>query len=72
MLLGSCIAVAVAVAGSCNSNWIPSLGTSSIRHGCCPKEQKKKKKRQEEVLASMWRNYNPQTLLVGMKNGQLF
>ena len=39
--LGSHIAVAVAVAGSCGSNWTPSLGTS-ICCRCGPKKRKKK------------------------------
>ena len=43
MWLGSGVAVAVAKAGSCSSNLIPSLGTSKY-HGCGPKKQKKKKK----------------------------
>ena len=37
------VAVAVAVAGSCNSDLTPSLGTS-ICYGCGPKKQKKTKK----------------------------
>ena len=41
--LRSCVVVAVAQAGSCSSNQIPSLGTS-ICHGCGPKKWKKKKK----------------------------
>ena len=44
MWLGSHIAVAVLQAGSCSSNWIPSLGTSI----CCrysPKKQKKEKEK---------------------------
>ena len=40
---GSGIAVAVVKAGSCSSNWTPSLGTS-ICHGCDQKKKKKKKK----------------------------
>ena len=46
MRLGSCIAVAVVYAGSCSSDSIPSLGTST----CCtcgPKKQKKKEKRKK-------------------------
>ena len=41
--LGSPVAVAVAQAGSYNSNQTPSLGTSICR-GCGPKKTKKKKK----------------------------
>ena len=37
--LESGIAVAVVEAGSCSSDWTPSLGTS-ICHGCGPKKQK--------------------------------
>ena len=44
MLPGSCTAVAVAQAGSCSSDWTPSLGTSTC-HGCCPKKTKDKKKK---------------------------
>ena len=40
MQLGSAVAVAVAEASSCNSDWTPSLGTSV----CGPKKQKKKKR----------------------------
>ena len=36
---GSCLAVAVAVAGSCSSDWTPSLGTS-ISRGCALKKKK--------------------------------
>ena len=44
--LRSRIAMALAWAGGCSSNWIPSLGTSTC-HGCSPKKterQKRKKK----------------------------
>ena len=41
--LGSGIAVAVAVASNCSSNWHPGLGTS-ICCGCSPKKQKKTNK----------------------------
>ena len=47
MRLGSDIAVAVTKAGSCGSNWTPSLGTS-IWCGCGLKNLKKKKKRKKE------------------------
>ena len=53
MRLGSCVAVAMAVAkaGSCSSNWTPSLGTS-ICHRCSHKKwnfkKKKKKKKKRE------------------------
>ena len=43
--LGSLVAVAVAVAGSCGSSSTPSLGTS-ICHKCSHKKEKKKKKRE--------------------------
>ena len=42
MWLRSCLAVAVAVAGSYSSDWIPSLRTS-ICHGCGPKRQQQQK-----------------------------
>ena len=45
--LRCCIAVAVAQAGSCNSDSTPSLGTS-ICHGCSPKRQKKKRKKKSK------------------------
>ena len=38
MRLGSCIAVAVVSAGSCSSNWTPSLGTSICRGSAPPKK----------------------------------
>ena len=39
--------VAVAVAGSCSSDWTPSLGTSIChRHG--PKKKKKERKKEKE------------------------
>ena len=44
--LGSGMAVTVAVAGSCGSNWALSLGTS-ICHGCGPKSKKRKEKEKE-------------------------
>ena len=40
--LGSCIAVSLAQAGRCSSDWTPSLGTS-IYHGSSPRNSKKKK-----------------------------
>jgi len=43
---GSCIAVAVAQAGSCSSDLTPSLGTSMCC-GCGPKKMQKKKKKGE-------------------------
>ena len=46
MWLGSCIAVAVVEAGSCNSNSTPSLGTS-ICHRCGHKRRKKEDKTAE-------------------------
>ena len=42
MRLGSGVAVALGQAGSCSSNWTPSLGTSTY-HRCGPKKQTKKK-----------------------------
>ena len=45
-LFGSPVAVAVAVAGSCSSDFTPSLGTS-IWHGCSPKKQKRKRKEKD-------------------------
>ena len=41
--LGSDVAVAVVLAGSCSSNETPRLGTS-ICHGCGPKKQNNKTK----------------------------
>ena len=41
--LRSDVAVAVVYAGSCSSNWTPSLGTSVCRK-CGPKKHEKKKK----------------------------
>ena len=41
--LGSCVAVAVAQASSCSSDWTPSLGASICRR-CSPKRRPKKKK----------------------------
>ena len=41
--LGSGVAVAVVLAGSCSSYLTPSVGTSICRR-CSPKETKKKKK----------------------------
>ena len=45
--LGSCVAVAVAVTGSCSSDLTPFLGTP-ICHGCGLKKKKEKKRNQEE------------------------
>ena len=47
MQLGSCVAVAMAVAGSCSSDSTSSLETS-ICLECGPKRQKKKKKKKEK------------------------
>ena len=44
MWLGSRVAVAVVLAGSCSSNWTPSLGTS-ICQRCSPKKTKKRKEK---------------------------
>ena len=41
MQLGSGVAVAMSVAGSCGFDWTPSLGTS-ICHGCSSKKIFKK------------------------------
>jgi len=40
---GVAVAVAVAQAGSCSSDWTPSLGPSICRR-CGPKKKQKKKK----------------------------
>ena len=45
MRLRSRVAMAVAVVGSCSSDWIPSQGTS-ICFGCGPKKDRRKKKKQ--------------------------
>ena len=45
--LGSCVAVAVAVAGSYSSDSAPSLGTPMF-HGCGPKKKKEKKKKKKK------------------------
>ena len=47
--LESCIAVAVAQAGSCSSDSTSSLGTS-ICHGCSPKREPKNKKKKKKKL----------------------
>ena len=44
-LLGSCIAVALAWAGSYSSDWTPSLGNSICRRFSPRKDKKKKKKK---------------------------
>ena len=44
------MAVAVAVADSCSSDLIPSLGTS-ICHECGPKKRKKKRKEKKKIYA---------------------
>ena len=49
MWLGSCIAVAVAVASSYTSDSTPSLGTSMC-HRCGPKKQKRKTKKTQEMI----------------------
>ena len=48
MRLRSFVAVAVAEAGSCNSDWSPSLETS-ICYSCVPKKQKKKRKKKRKL-----------------------
>ena len=65
MRLGSHVAVAVVLAGSCSSNLTPSLGTSMC-HGCGPKKEKKKKVYKQQMLERGCSNGNPHTLLVGM------
>ena len=50
MWLVSCVAVAVAVTGSCSSYWTLSLGTSSICYKRGPKKQKKKHHCRKEEL----------------------
>ena len=47
MWLQSCVAVAVAEAGSGSSDVTPSLGTS-MSHMCIPKKKKKKEKKKKE------------------------
>ena len=44
MRLRSCISVAMLLACSCNSDLIPSLGTS-MYHSCSAKKQREKKKK---------------------------
>ena len=56
MQLGSRVAVAVAVAGSCSSDVIPSLGTS-ICHGCSPKKTKDEKRQQQQKTTSVKRDW---------------
>ena len=48
MLLRSGIAVAMAQAGSCSSDWTPGLRTA-ICHECSPKKQKQKKKEKKVI-----------------------
>ena len=50
MCLGSGMAVAVAVAGSCSSFLTPSLGTS-ICLGCDPKKKKEKEKKKRGTIS---------------------
>ena len=49
MRLGSRVAVAVALAGSCSSSSTPSLGTS-VFHRCGPKKQGKETKKRLELI----------------------
>jgi len=49
MWLGSCVAMAMALAGSCSSKLTPSLGTS-ICCRCGPKKKKKKKREREREI----------------------
>ena len=49
--LGSCIAVAVAEAGSCSSDSTPTLGTSMC-HRYNPKKQKKEKEKRNQSMKS--------------------
>ena len=50
--LGSCVAVAVVLAGSCNSDSVPSLGTSTHRR-CGPKKQKTDKNNKQRSSKSV-------------------
>ena len=50
--LGSLIAVAVVQAGSCSSDWIPSLGISICR-GCSPKKAKTTQKERNKQVVSV-------------------
>ena len=47
--------IAVALASSCSSNSIPSLGTS-ICHRCSHRKKKKRLKRNEDSLRELWVN----------------
>ena len=51
--LGSSLAVAVAEAGSCSSDWTSSLGTSICR-GCGPEKQKNKKENAGVSVVAQW------------------
>ena len=53
MWLRSIVAVAVAWAGSCSSDSVPSLGTS-ICCGCSALKKRKKEKRSEVAAPSVW------------------
>ena len=48
MWLGSCVAMAVAYAGSCSSYLTPSVGLS-IYHRCDPKKQSKNKNKNKKT-----------------------
>ena len=48
-MAGSCVAVAVAQAGSCSSDSNPSLGTPTCCK-CSPKKQKQTKHREQSIL----------------------
>ena len=50
--LGSGVAEALVKAGSCSSDWTPSLGTS-IYHGCSP--EKTKKQQQKKPITNSYR-----------------
>ena len=56
MQLGSCVAVAMAKAGSCSSDLTPSLGTS-ICHGEALKKEGKKERRRKEKKRNIHRSW---------------
>ena len=59
--LGASVAVAVVQAGSCSSDWTPSLRTS-ICHGCGPKKTKTKKKSPGKIRVISLPTYTQSTL----------
>ena len=57
MQLGSCVAVAVVVAGSYSSSWTPSLGTSMYLNVALKKTKRPKKERKLYLVAfPLWCN----------------